>query len=276
MLSAMALFSFFSACARESGFVASSDILSLPDCSPGQICAAGEGSTPDRAEASARASLAAVFKTRVVSTFEQTDLGSMEIKRAYVKTDVDDELDGCRVYTVPGQNGYKSLAVVDKGEYAMLLRSKLDDMDSRMLAGLGDAKKIPELDRLYEKRLHTAGRYGLVSGESVPEPVGFERLAWNKKSLASSAGPYRVAWRGDEGDPLHARLESALAKAGVKVDGGESSASIVGSVSEIKERMNVQGFERCAFVLKIKNEKTGAVVSTRASVSAPTGRCFEQ
>lgn len=247
-----------------------------------ELCATGEGKTFSSSDAYARNNLASIFEVKVQSTLEvQTNSSESFPWQAAVNQEVHQSLQESVnevLETVQVKKRFKqqglsySLASLDRTKASELILGRLKKIDDELelLWKKKSRTNLRRIMRLYLEREKLNERYSLVSGVGRIAPVSFKEIIdWRQSRPESEPLSLRV---GQAPEWLVVKLKALLTEAGFKIVQGNASKAISLHVDSIKEFLNVNGFEKYTFTLKMTSFSKGEKNKILTTSETVTGR----
>jgi hypothetical protein len=252
-------------------------------CPPTQLCAVGEASGHMLADAEARKAIGRIFETRVKSNtkinttasstssadttisgkneedFSQTieELSDEILKGVEIKSKWEDTKTGT-VY---------ALATLTKAPAAERFKAQMDEFDEKIVDLNQDGKRasLNKALRLLEARNKLNERYQVLSRNRYPEKVTQAQLLAKKRAKAKEAVKVSLDMEqlGDAKE-LRSLVTQLLLDNDYQVIGSGGSFKVEGSLEREDLHINVQGFEKHKFILKLRSlnaqgDKVGAI-----------------
>lgn len=247
-----------------------------------EICATGEARSMTAADLEAKKNLASVFEVRIRSDFSVSSTASQtmpwlskvsEEVRGELKESVDEIIELVQVREHYKKDGLSySLASLKKAEALNLLLPRLKKLDAeiRRLWEKKQRTNFRKLVRLTLEREKLAERQSVLAGASGPEVVTLDEiLRW--RDAATKTYPLFLNV-GQAPTWLVDKLRELLTESGFRLVKSAGGQVLNVNVDSIKEYLNVDGFEKFTFTLKLQSFEKGEkkrVLSTSESV---TGR----
>lgn len=232
-----------------------------------ELCATGEGKTFSAADAQAKANLASIFEVKVKSDFTMnTSSNQSQPWRAEVKQEVQQSLQESVdqvLETVQIKKRFKkdglshALASLDRAKATELLGGRLSKVDQELdvLWQRRQRTNLRKITKLTLEREKLNERYSIVSGSPRPTNVSYrEVVSWRDSRPKQEALILKI---GQAPDWMVEKLRALLSEAGFKFVKGEADKVVSLNVDSIKEYLNVEGFEKYTFTLKLSSSEKG-------------------
>ena len=249
-----------------------------------ELCAVGEAKGFSQADIQAKINLASVFEVKIQSELNVSSSGSQtfpwqsqvreEVNQS-LKESVDQILENVQISKHYKKDGLSySLAKLDRVEASGLLGNRLKKIDEE-LAVLWQKKQRTNLRKVVRQHLEREKlneRYSIVAGVGRPSPVSYaEILKWRESRPQAEPLLLKI---GQAPDWLKEKLKELLTESGFKiVNSGNTAKSLTVNVDSLKEFLNVSGFEKHTFTLKMtsfEGDDKKRVVSTSETVTGRT------
>ena len=259
-------------------------------CGIKEVCAVGSGDTQSRANADARSGIMKWFKSNIKSSarFAESADDDGFSSSASVETweGADGILKGVEIkenFEDAGGRHY-SLAGFNKVAAAAAIRLKIGQLDEKMKSLLGDntKKSIRMLEGYYNAREELNDQYLFLSGVSVPEAVTYAQVLKSRSSKIVKGLSYYVNIRDIHGidtpRQMTATVKEALTSIGnsVSADAYSSDRHVTGSLEAVKQHLNVSGFVKYQFVLKLDCAEGEKVINSLVTSETYEGRSQQQ
>lgn len=248
-----------------------------------EICATGEAKSMSAADLEAKKNLASVFEVRIRSDFSVTRTAAQtmpwlskvsEEVRSELKESVDEIIELVQIREHFKKDGLSyALASLKKNEALNLLKPRLKKIDSE-IKRLWERKQrtnLRKLVRLTLEREKLAERYSILSGVSTPPQVSFDEIMRWRDSKSKTQPIYLNV--GQAPSWLVDKLKELLTESGFRLVKTPGNLILNVNVDSIKEYLNVKGFEKFTFTLKLQSIEAGErkkVLSTSESVTGRT------
>ncbi len=242
------------------------------DCFKNEICATGSGTSPNMAKTDARNNILKYFETNINSKFKSS-LSTDEVEEKSFKSEDLEEVSEGILKGVKIRNTYDdgkefyAFAVLDKDVATKEIKSDIEKADAKMklLVAENNIKYNKQLEKLYIKREELNKRYLVLTGNMIPEVVKYEDIFAAKKKSGELSLSYYIAPSEDYEQQVSDYLTSVLIENGAKVINDEKGANrfVMVTVNRVKMHLNVDGFIKQMYVLKIEvtNSSAEAVAS---------------
>ena len=146
----------------------------------------------------------------------------------------------------------------------------------------GDSIEKVKLERLFVKREVMNRQHQFLTNESIPSPLSYEEI-FNAKREGAQNVVVHVYLDEDEPKTVEGALTQAISELGFPASSGQvrnkhSTHIITGEYVSDKQYLNVEGFEKYKFVLKLKAMKADTKVESGHLnfEVVETGRNFSQ
>lgn len=284
LLLCMTVFLSLSLSAKEPAWIKNAD----KGCKKSELCAVGEGESLSRAKRAARLAIGKIFGTRIKSEYKE----KIAAMGKDVTTDMSDDvqeitdiaLEGVSVQkTYESNTGWFALATLNKRKAANSYKREIDKLDEKMLVLMDDATagSLMKVEPLFIKREEMNSRYAFLTGQAFPPVVSYEDVFKGKRAATNSMVVHVYL---DEKEPkeIEGILSKALSDRGYKTTSGRkrsknSTHIVTGEYISEKQHLNVEGFEKWKFILKVKAAAASKVESGVLTHDVTTtGRTFAQ
>jgi len=267
-------------------------------CGEAYLCAVGEGPGLMVAQASARKNLAQVFETRVsgkssvstsASSRGDSASGGGEVSESYssqIDELTNELMNGVEVndnYDDIKGKSYYSLAKLNRAEGSSRFRNAMKALDEKMAELLKDGRRaaLNKALKLWEEREALNSRYQILQGARYLVPSTYTQLMSKKREKARQAVAVFVEFDAPENaKEVKNLIATLLLQNDFKVVSDEDakhSFTVQGSLASEQQHMNVSGFEKYKFILKIRSlNSTGAKVGGLDYSVEKSGRTFTQ
>ncbi|GMO60700.1 MAG: hypothetical protein Ta2D_06310 [Rickettsiales bacterium] len=254
------------------------------ECSKNEICAVGNGGTPNEAKRDARANILKYFESNVNSKYsneinESSD-GVKEKSSFNIEEAAEGLLNGVDIKKThdAGKEVY-AFAVLDKTQASKILRNDIDKLDTKMKLLLDEKGKVnyAQLEKLYNKRDSLNKKYIFLNNSGIEEVVRYEDVFKQKSGLANIGYYLRIT--GSNVNGLKNNLKSAITKSGGKITDNLATAQRVinGTVEEREEYMKVDGFVKYTIEYNLETKtRDGVSQGTITQEYTETGRDLKQ
>ncbi len=258
-------------------------------CSISELCAVGTGGTRTIAERNARISLSKIFTNKISSKLST----SLKSSGGEIEEDVSENIDEATETALTGTEirktyedkvSFYALAVVNKSKAGTALKSEMEIIDAEMLAISKDGEDIEKvkLEKLYSKREILNRQYDFLTGKSILPPLAYESIFTQKKSAAKGV-VIHISLDEDRPKIIETFLAQTISEMGYRTTTGQlrnkdSTHIITGQYLPEKQYINIEGFEKFKFVLKIKAMRTGTNIESGHLITEVTesGRNINQ
>jgi hypothetical protein len=242
-------------------------------CKSSELCAVGTGDTRSVSERNARVALSKIFDTKISSKLAT----SLKSTGAEVEEAVSEDINEATETALSGveikkshedKTSFYSLAVVNKAKAASGFQKEIQNIDGQMKAIAKDGESIEKvkLGKLFVKREVLNKQYQFLTGKSIDSPISYEEIFAAKRD-ASNNVVIHVYLDEDEPKTVEAALVRTISDMGFQATSGQtrnknSTHIITGEYVSDKQYLNVEGFEKYKFVLKIKAMKADTKVES--------------
>lgn len=257
-------------------------------CDKKDICALGEGSDRDSASLSATVAMSKIFDNQISSNFSST-LGS---EGATVSEKVTEEIKQITKSTLQGVQVSKfhtegdkhfALATLNKAKARTSLLREIDTIDSKMKAFYEDKSisSMVQLEGLFFKRENLEKQVVFLGGDPTPAPYKYDDIFKNKKEATKDIIVH-VYLDEDEPKAIEQLLSKEITGLGFKVTRGrvrneQATHIVTGEVLADKQFLNVEGFEKYSWHIKISAMNSKKVGTGELDITiSETGRNFTQ
>lgn len=266
-------------------------------CSAFELCAVGEGAGQMMAEANARKAIAKVFETQVkaktdVTTSAHQKEGSEGVISGSTSEDVftkveettDQTLKGVVIKeTYQGKDAVYALASLDKRKAKKNFKGEMESLDEKILGHYKDGRRssLNKILKLFEIRKKINEKYELLHGSRFLCPVKYKDVAKKKKEKRDQNVVVFVKIKeiAEDSEIQHLIIQQLLENDyRVITDKNKKyKFEVKGELTSEKQYLNVKGFEKYKFLLKLKsfNDK-GVKVGALEFAKAYTGRSMIQ
>lgn len=252
-------------------------------CSESQeLCATGEGKTFGEADAQAKTNLASIFEVKVKSDLNvntssfQTRPWQAEVKQEVQQSlseSVDQVLETVQIKKRFKKDGLSyALASLDRTKASELLGGRLAKIDHELeiLWARRQRTNLRKITRLTLEREKLSERYSIVSDTPRPPLVSWQQvLTWRDSRPKVEALALKV---GQAPDWLIEKLRELLSESGFRIVKSESEMVVSLNMDSIKEYLNVNGFEKYTFTLKLSSSEKGDKKKEISVTETVTGR----
>ncbi len=242
-------------------------------CKSSELCAVGTGDTRSVAERNARVSLSKIFDTKISSKLATSLKSSGQDVEESVSEDINEATDtalaGVEIKkSFEDKTSFFSLAVVNKAKAASGFKKEIENIDGQMkaIAKEGESIEKVKLERLFVKREMLNKQYQFLTNQSIESPLSYEEIFAAKRNAGNDV-VIHVYLDEDEPKTVEAALVRTISDMGFQATSGEtrnknSTHIITGEYVSDKQYLNVEGFEKYKFVLKIKAMKAATKVES--------------
>jgi hypothetical protein len=252
-------------------------------CSEGsQLCATGEGKGAAQADAEARANLASIFEVKVQSEFNVSTSSSQtfswqgqvkeEVQKS-IRESVDQVLETVQIKKRFKKAGLShALATLDRHKASELMGGRLLKIDGELntLWENHQRTNLRKIVKLYMERERLNERYSVVSGQSRPSKVTWEKIVkWRESKPETEPLILKV---GQAPDWMREKISELLTEAGFRLVKGDANKIVTVQVDSIKEFLNVEGFEKFTFTLSMTSIVNGNKKRTISASETVSGR----
>ncbi|EQC46585.1 LPP20 family lipoprotein [Bacteriovorax sp. Seq25_V] len=257
-------------------------------CKKSELCAVGEGESSSGAARNARVALSKIFENQVSSKFS-SNLSSSNGKvddsaSEQIEEITETALEGVQITkTAESKTSYFALASINKMKAASGFEREIKKLDEKMeiLYEEKDPSLAVKIEQLFLQREVLNKRFAFLTGREVQSKIDFSKVFKNKREAMANIILHVYL---DEEEPkyVEAAVAQELSSAGYKVTTGrvrnKSSTNIItGEVTSEKMHMNVEGFEKFKFTLKLTSSDLKNVQKGRLTFDTEeTGRSYDQ
>lgn len=247
-----------------------------------ELCATGEAKNYTQADAQAKINLASIFEVKITSDLAVNSSSSQaqpwqnqvrqEVQQS-LKESVNEVLEGVQIKKHYKKDGLAySLASLDRAQAGELIGGRMAKIDEE-LAVLWKRRSRTNLRKILRRTMERdklGERYSIVTGVKKPEIVSYaEVLAWKDSRPELLPLTLKV---GQAPDWMVEKVREFLSEAGFRFVKGDSARVLTMNVDSIKEFLNVNGFEKYTFTLKLSSIEGGAKKKEIAVSETVTGR----
>lgn len=259
------------------------DLTKEKDCKRKNLCAVGVGPSVNSAKRDARAGIAKVFDTKIISKFTSKLSDRGEVATEEFEESVNSALSGIKIIkTYEGKMDVYALAVINKAKASRGFKTEIKKLDNKMkiLSSHNGIKSGKDLEKYYMQRELLDKKYQFLTGFSIPEVVRYDQIFKKKKEMGNVIIHVYI----DEAEPkeIEAVLSKLLSDQGMKVTTGsvrnrKSTHVVTGSLVADKQYMKIKGFEKYKFVFKVSSGSIREIISGVLNFSfVTTGRNYSQ
>ncbi len=242
-------------------------------CKSSEICAVGSGDSRNASERNARLALGKIFDTKISSKLSSSLKSSGGNVEDAVSEDIEEltesALAGVQITkNFEDKTSFYSLAVLNKAKAASGFKKEIENLDSQMKVIFrdGDGVEKIKLGKLFVKREILNKQYHFLTNQSLESPVSYEEVFSAKKSASSEVVVHVYL---DEAEPktVESALVAEITAMGFRATSGQirnknSTHIITGEFVPEKQYMQVEGFEKYRFILKVKAMKAGTKIES--------------
>lgn len=254
-----------------------------------EICGSSNGDGQIIADGNARKTIALIFESKITSTMTSSKTSRQETgdsiegkTQEYYSSDLtestDQLLEGVEIKSrYQDKDGYYALASLNKIKAAKRLASLIKELDEKLIPLNKENKKTNygKMRKLHLDREVLNARHEFLVGRRILGSVSFEDIL-KKKNISLKNNLVLLRIKDPSLMPMISRL---VTERGFKISKDEAAADleIKAVVDNKKEYLNVDGFEKYSFLIKLnssneKGEKLGAIEFSAMAV----GRSFDQ
>lgn len=255
-------------------------------CSKDEICATGSGASPNIAKTDARNNILKYFETNISSEFNSSLEANDDYSKSFSSEDNREVSEGILKGVEITENYddgvlYYSFAVLDKKVAVKEIRSDIEKIDARMQLLLDEngVRYNKQLENLYLKRDNLNKKYLVLTGELMPDVVEYGDIFKAKKSSIDSSLVYYILPSNGYEQQVNDYLASLLSEYDIQTTNNKNEANriIILTINKTDLHMNVKGFIKQMYILKIENSnRNGEVVSTLYKEFSEAGRSEDQ
>lgn len=247
-----------------------------------EICATGEAKSMTAADLEAKKNLASVFEVRIRSDFSVSTSASQSMPwlskvseevRGELKESVDEIIELVQIREHYKKDGLSyALAALKKGEALNLLKPRLSKIDAE-IKRLWERKQrtnLRKMVRLTLEREKLAERYSILAGVAYPPIVTFDEIMrWRDSEKKTQPIFLNI---GQAPNWLVEKLKELLTESGFRLVRSPGQLILNVNVNSINEYLNVQGFEKFTFTLKLQSIEGGERKRVLSTSETVTGR----
>jgi hypothetical protein len=229
------------------------------------LCTSASAEDQNLADARAKKSLAAVFETKIKSSFDVYKTSFSKEEREVVEEEINSEInesvDGL-LKTVKITERFKkndiyfSLARLDRKKSAKALRAQIRKIDEELkyLYGKKMRGSIKKMMILFEKRTRYVDKYIVLEGDKLPSPVSFSQIQ-NIKFQNKNGRRVYVKHNIETPSVILKHVEQILGESGFEVSKNLAvDYFLTLRYKSVNEYINVKGFEKYSFELNIASQ----------------------
>lgn len=253
-----------------------------------EICAVGFGEGRMEAERLAKVELSKYLSNNVSGKFtsnlaSQSGQTTEELSEQ-IKEETDNVLEGASIKEVfEAKTGFYALAMMDKSKAAQGLKLKIDNLDTEIKVLHEDESTTAKakLKKMFGKRQGLNQTYRLLSGVEIPSPINASDILKASQAALKTIIAH-VYLDEDEPKSIEAQIISLLSAQGYKVTSGrvrnpKATHIVTGEVISEKQYMNVAGFEKYKFIVKVSAQTAEKVISGHFNLEGTaSGRNLQQ
>lgn len=229
------------------------------------LCTSASAENQNLADARAKKSLAAVFETKIKSSFDVYKTSFTREEREVVEEEINSEInesvDGL-LKTVKITERFKkddiyfSLARLDRKKASKSLRAQVRKIDEELkyLHSKKMRGSIKKMMILYEKRTRFVDKYIVLEGKKIPSPVSFSQIQ-NIKFQTTGGRKIYLKYNNETPSVIIKHVEQVLGESGFEVSKNLAVDYFLSvKYKTINEFINVKGFEKYSFELNIASQ----------------------
>lgn len=242
-------------------------------CKSSEICAVGTGDSRTASERNARLALGKIFDTKISSKLSSSLKSSGGNVEDALSEDIEEltesALAGVQITkNFEDKTSFYSLAVLNKSKAASGFKKEIEDLDGQMTVIFKDGNEVEKikLGKIFVKREVLNKQYHFLTDNSIQSPVSFEEIFSAKKNASNDVVIHVYL---DEAEPktVEAALAAEVTAMGFLTTTGQvrnknSTHIITGEFVPEKQYMQVEGFEKYKFILKVRAMKAGTKIET--------------
>lgn len=244
-------------------------------CKKNQICMVGNATGLNLAKANARLEIAKYFGTKVSSTFQVTTTSDNMTTDQFVNESLQESTEEVLeavefTKTHEASDAIYVLAVLDKRAAWRKIANLIKDLDSRLEEELASDKRtsIFALKKLYNERETLNLRYEFLRGNRLAQKVTHADILRKQSSFSKG-----VMVEMDVRKPIKEVLRSLLTQVGFRVVSRGGTHQLSGGLSDEKQYLNVDGFEKYKVTLNlVARNKSGETLGSINHTVSTTGR----
>lgn len=257
-------------------------------CKKSELCAVGEGESQSASARSARLAISKIFETQISAKFSSelanTNGQASDNAKEVIEESTSSALEGIEIAkTAESKTSFYSLAIIKKEVAAKGFEREIKKIDEKLVAlsSENDSTLQNKIESLYFQRESLNKSYSFLTGQGIQSPIDFASMFKNKRQAQQGIIIHIFI---DELEPklIENVLVTELTNMGYKVTTGqirkkESTHILTGSLIEEKQYMNVDGFEKYLFSLKLSSATSARTQLAGLNFEATeTGRNFQQ
>lgn len=242
-------------------------------CDRDEICAVGYGNSLNIATSNAKTNIQKVFETKIKSSFNSrlsNNNGEInDFTAENLQENTEGILNGVVIKkTHQNDNTFYVLAVLNKKEYAKIVKFDIEKLDARLKILTSDRNfSRKSAKKLYDKRESLNKRYMFLTGREIPEKTNYKDL-FKEKDFSSMESFYLDF---DNDRIIKNHIIKALADNNIKIVSKKIDNVLRAELSFEKEFLNVKGFEKYRVNFKIDLIKNGSIVNSINTDFSETG-----
>lgn len=247
-----------------------------------ELCATGEGKSFSEADAQAKKNLASIFEVKVKADFTSSTSSTQGMPwqaqvRQEVQSSLQESVDQV-LETVQIRKHFKkdklvyALATLDRAQASGLIGNRLHKIDTE-LSLLWEKRQRTNLRRMIRLALEREKlneRYSIVNGSGLPARVSYaDIMAWRESRPKTSPLILRI---GQAPEWMTEKVKELLTESGFRLVKADAAKVLTMNVDSIKEFLNVEGFEKYTFTLKLTSIENGEKKKVLSTSETVTGR----
>jgi hypothetical protein len=226
------------------------------------LCTSASAENQNLADTRAKKSLAAVFETKIKSSFDVYKTSFSQEERESVEEEINSEVNESVVgilKTVQITERFKkndiffSLARLDRKKSAQGLKSQIKKIDDELkyLYSKKMRGSIKKMMILNEKRTRLVDKYIVLEGNKLPSPVSFAQIQ-NIKFQSEYGKKVYLKYNNETPSIIRKHVEELLGESGFEVSKTTAVDYFLSlKYKTINEYINVKGFEKHSFELNL-------------------------
>lgn len=257
-------------------------------CEKKDICAVGEGRDRESATLNANLAMSKIFDNQISSNFTSntgSDGGKViETVNEEIKQITKTALQGVMIIKTHEEDGKNyALASLDKSKIRASLHKEIISIDDKMKALYDDksTSSLVQLEMLFFKRENIEKQYLFLGGSIIEAPFKYSEIFKSKKEATKNIIVH-VYLDEDEPKAIEQILAKEISNLGFKVTRGrtrnpESTHIVTGEVLADKQYMNVDGFEKYSWHIKVSAMTAKKIGTGEMDITiTESGRNFTQ
>lgn len=242
-------------------------------CDRDEICAAGYGNSLNIATSNAKINILKVFETKIESNFDSKLSNNNGKISDYTAENIKENskgiLNGIAIKkTYQNDNNFYVFAVLNKKEYAKMLKFDIEKLDIRLNILVSEKNFSKKTAReLYNERELLNKRHLFLTGKEIPEKTRLKDIFKDKDF--SSMESFYLDFNNDRFLKNH--LIKILSENNIKIVSRKTKNVLKAELLFEKEFLNVRGFEKYRINFKIDLIKDNSIVNSISTEFMETG-----